>query len=54
MIGYMSGRDKFDIITQNATGTYTGQVNGAGRLTDDKLTIDLTKQGISYFAICNM
>lgn len=53
MIGYMSGKDKFDIVSQNATGTYTGNVNGSGRMSGENMTIDLTKQGVNYFAICN-
>ena len=53
MIGYFSGKGKFDIVSQNATGSFTGIVDGAGNLNGDKLTIDLTKEGINYFASCN-
>lgn len=52
-IGTMTGRDKFDIISQNAMGEYTGNINGSGKLNGDKLVIDFTKAGVAYFSNCN-
>lgn len=45
--------DKFEILPQNATGSYTGSVEGSGYMNGQKLGINLTKQGIDYFADCN-
>lgn len=43
----------FEILPQNATGSYTGPVQGSGYINGEKLGINLTKQGIEYFADCN-
>lgn len=43
----------FEILPQNATGNYTGPVQGSGYINGEKLGINLTKQGIEYFADCN-
>lgn len=45
--------NSFEILPQNATGSYTGPVEGSGYLNGDKLGINLTKQGVDYFADCN-
>lgn len=45
--------DKFEILTQNATGSFTGVVSGSGYLNGQKMGVNLTKQGIDYFADCN-
>ncbi len=53
VIGTMLDYDKFEINTQNATGSYTGVVNGSGYLNGSNMAINLTKQGVDYFANCN-
>lgn len=53
VVGTMLDYDKFEIITQNATGSYTGVVNGSGYLNGSNMAINLTKQGVDYFANCN-
>lgn len=53
IVGTMLDYDKFEILTQNATGSYTGQVNGSGYLNGTNMAINLTKQGVDYFANCN-
>lgn len=53
VVGTILDYDRFEILPQNATGTYTGPVEGSGYLNGDKLAINLTKQGIDYFANCN-
>lgn len=45
--------DRFEILPQNATGSYTGPVEGSGYLNGDHLAINLTKNGVDYFANCN-
>jgi hypothetical protein len=52
-IGTMTGKDKFDIVSQNAMGEYTGIINGSGQLKGEKLVIDFTKAGAAYFSNCN-
>ncbi len=52
-IGTMTGKDKFDIVSQYAMGSYSGIVNGSGHLSGDKLIVDFQKAGISYFSNCN-
>lgn len=53
VIGTMLDYDKFEILPQNATGSYTGSVTGSGYLNGSNLAINLTKQGVDYFANCN-
>ncbi len=53
VVGTMLDFDKFEILTQNATGSYTGPVDGSGYLNGDNLAINLNKQGVDYFANCN-
>lgn len=53
VVGTMLDYNRFEIYSQNATGSYTGKVEGSGYLNEDKLAINLTKQGIDYFANCN-
>ena len=53
VVGTMLDWDKFEILTQNATGSYTGVVNGSGYLNGSNMAINLTKQGVDYFANCN-
>lgn len=53
MVGTLLDYDKFEILTQNATGNYTGVVSGSGYLNGENLAIDLNKQGVNYFANCN-
>lgn len=53
VIGTLLDYDKFEILTQNATGAYTGVINGSGYLNGENMAISLTKQGVDYFANCN-
>lgn len=53
VIGTMTDYDKFEIMSQNATGNYTGTVSGSGYLNGDNLAVNLTRQGVDYFANCN-
>jgi hypothetical protein len=53
VIGTLLDYDKFEILTQNATGGYTGVINGSGYLNGENMAISLTKQGVDYFANCN-
>lgn len=53
VIGTMLDYDKFEILPQNATGSYTGQVDGSGYMNGSNLAINLTKQGVNFFANCN-
>ncbi len=45
--------NSFEILPQNATGSYTGYVEGSGYLNGDNLAVNLTKEGVDYFANCN-
>ena len=53
VVGTILDYDKFEIMTQNATGNYTGVINGSGYLNGSNMAINLTKQGVDYFANCN-
>jgi hypothetical protein len=53
VVGTILDYNRFEILPQNATGSYTGPVDGSGYLNGNKLGINLTKQGIDYFANCN-
>jgi hypothetical protein len=55
IVGTMLDYDKFEILSQHATGNYTGIVNGSGYLNGSNMAINLTKQaeGIDFFANCN-
>ena len=55
IVGTMLDYDKFEILSQNAIGNYTGMVNGSGYLNGSNMAVSLTKQaeGIDYFANCN-
>lgn len=53
VIGTITEPTKFEIYPQNATGSFTGIVTGSGYLNGDNLAVDLTKDGVSYFANCN-
>ncbi len=53
VVGTMLDNDKFEIMPQNATGNYTGQVTGSGYLNGSNMAINLNTQGVDYFATCN-
>jgi len=53
VIGTMLDYDKFEILTQNATGNYTGVITGSGYVAGNNIAINLTKNGVNYFANCN-
>ena len=53
VVGTMLDYDKFEILPQNATGNYIGAVSGSGYLNGSNMAINLTKQGVDYFANCN-
>ncbi|HLP50986.1 MAG TPA: hypothetical protein VK154_08905 [Chitinophagales bacterium] len=53
VVGTITGKSKFDIMSQNATGNFTGVVVGSGYLNGDNMAINLTKGGVDYFANCN-
>jgi hypothetical protein len=53
VVGTITNYNSFDIMNQNATGSYPGPVVGSGYLNGTNLAINLTKQGVDYFANCN-
>lgn len=53
MIGTITGPNRFEIYSQNATGNFTGNVTGSGYLNGENLAVNLTKGGVDYFANCN-
>lgn len=53
VVGTITGPNRFEIYSQNATGSYTGIITGSGYLNGDNLAVNLTKDGVDYFANCN-
>lgn len=53
VVGSILDYNSFEILPQNATGSYTGPVQGSGYLNGNNLAINLTKEGVDYFANCN-
>lgn len=43
----------FEILEQKAFGNDTSLVSGSGYLNGENLAINLVKNGVTYFAICN-